>query len=166
MPQDIRIIGVGSWHGADRVGWQMIDRLSETKRPGVQWHKVDHPTQVIDRAEGCDQLILVDASATGGTAGTVQRYSWPDPRFAAAPRHAAHGFGVVEVLTLLTQLGRLPRQVVIFGIEVGGDAAVSLDERILGEVFGTLKRLIGDEVDAAVNGVADEAVWQNRGEAG
>lgn len=79
---------------------------------------VGDPTDLLDCLEGCRCLVIVDACHTGAPAGTITRLQWPDPRILHQHRHLTHRVGVPSVLGLAQQLHRLPKHVVLLGVEV------------------------------------------------
>lgn len=118
MAATTRLIGIGSPHGDDAVGWQLVDRLQG--RAGVVAECLAlGPGQLLDAVRDCGRAIVIDGCASGRTPGTITRLVWPDPRIAAAGPRSTHGLGVAELLQLAATLGWLPPQVVLFGVEVG-----------------------------------------------
>ena len=81
--------------------------------------KIDEPTKLCDALDGCHKLVIVDACRGVCQVGAVTRLKWPDPRIVKRHSHSSHGVGVSDALRLAEQLGRLPLDVVIYGIEVG-----------------------------------------------
>jgi len=73
---------------------------------------------LLDLWEDADSVILIDAMRSGRPVGTVCVF---DPREAPIGSEAfpvsTHGLGLFEALALAGELGRLPRRVVIYGIE-------------------------------------------------
>jgi hydrogenase maturation protease len=70
-----------------------------------------------------DSVFVVDAARTGAPPGTVHRFeaaSTPLP--AVFARGSTHAIGVAEAVELARALGRLPRSLVVYGIE-GSDFA-------------------------------------------
>jgi hydrogenase maturation protease len=126
-------IGVGSPHGDDRAGWLAADALSEiacarrsttttntpTGRSDVAIHKVGSPVDLFDWLDDAANLIICDAVRGAGPAGTLHRWIWPDERFGHLRSTGSHDFGLNDVLKMAVKLGRLPSQVVVWGIEAG-----------------------------------------------
>jgi hydrogenase maturation protease len=147
----VRVVAVGSPHGDDQAGWQLIERLRQEEVPGLEAACVPEPLGLLDHLEGCEALVLVDACRSGAAPGTIVRLDWPDPRLEACGSASTHGFGVARVLALAATLGRLPSRVVILGIEADAcrpgaeispavtDALESLQRLVLREA-GLLER--------------------------
>jgi hydrogenase maturation protease len=121
MGSTLRVVGVGSPHGDDRVGWWLADRLAGGSRAGVEVVRAATPLDLIDDLDGVGTLIVADAvRGGGGPRGSVVIRRWPDEADLGAGRDGStHGLGVVEALSLAVALGRLPGRVILFGIEAG-----------------------------------------------
>jgi len=115
----VRVLAVGSPHGDDRVGWEIVERLQQEVPPGVEVALLPEPVALLEQLEGCACLVLVDACRGGGAPGTVIRLTWPDRRLAGGAGPSTHGLGVGTTLDLAEALGRLPPRVVLIGVEAG-----------------------------------------------
>lgn len=111
------VVGVGSPHGADQVGWTVVDRLKVLRRDDAKYIKVANPIDVLDCLGECDELILVDA-VRGLTTNTIQCWTWPNDQITDGAYGGSHGFGVVQMLELAAELLLLPKRVMIIGIGV------------------------------------------------
>lgn len=133
-------VGVGSPHGDDRAGWLVADALSNIaeseiasrsmhfaaesrsaveQRPRIAIRKVGVPADLLDWLDGVDRLIVCDAVCGGGPPGRLYRWLWPDSQIGQNPSRGSHDFGLYAVLELAAALGRLPAEVVVWGIEAG-----------------------------------------------
>lgn len=123
----ILFVGVGSPHGDDRAGWLVADALAADAPPGVSIRKASVPMNLLDWLDGIAFLAVCDACRGGGPAGMVQRFDWTGsaeprntpviPALARLRTSGSHAFGLSTVLELAQRLGRLPRRVVVWGIE-------------------------------------------------
>ena len=113
-----RIVGIGSHHGDDRAAWQLLEQLRGLDLANVDLLTVDEPSRLLDNLDDCDQLFLIDACRSSALPGTVSRLSWPDERIASLQSRSTHSLGIGEVLQLAEQLGQLPDEVILFGIEL------------------------------------------------
>jgi len=111
------IIGLGTDTGGDDAAGLLVAR--RLRELGVEAQ--DYSGEVLgllDLWEGADSVILIDAMRSGRPAGTVCVF---DPRQAPFGSEAfpvsTHGLGLFDALALAEELGRLPRRVVIYGIE-------------------------------------------------
>lgn len=111
------IVGIGSPYGADDIGWTIVDRL-KTRRPDkAQYIKVANPIDVLDCLDECDELILIDA-VHGLQAKAIQCWIWPNQQIKDGVFGGSHGFGVVQMLELASELQLLPMTVRIVGIGI------------------------------------------------
>lgn len=113
------VLGIGSPYGADRIGWLLVDRLSQRTDLCATVAALSTPLELLDHLDGCQFLLIVDACRTGAAEGSVIRLSWPDRRIRAHQTLSSHGMGVGESLRLAEQLGKLPERVVLLCLEVG-----------------------------------------------
>ncbi len=157
------VAGFGSPHGDDRAGWEVVERLG-TRAPlcvaaergdgaaeRVRVVRVREGTQLIHELEGCGRLIVIDACHGSGPVGTISRFRWPDPRIRRHHDRSTHEIGLCSALELAKQLGRLPPEVVVFGIEIGDDEPV-------GGVSGEVLRAV-EELEAVIVAEIGEVVY-------
>ena len=113
------VLGVGSPHGVDQVGWMLVDQLLQMTSLNAAVGVLSTPLELLDHLDGCEFLLIIDACRTGVEEGTVIRLSWPDQRIQAHRSLSSHGMGLGESLLLAEQLGKLPERVVLLCLEVG-----------------------------------------------
>jgi hydrogenase maturation protease len=119
----LTVIGVGNrWRGDDAAGIHVVARLRGTTRSDVRL--VEHegePTVLIDAWAPEDSVWLVDAVSSGAPAGTIHRI---DAGAEGIPvelfRASTHHLGLAETIELARAVGRLPRRLVLYGIEGEG----------------------------------------------
>jgi hydrogenase maturation protease len=111
------VIGIGSSHGDDQLGWHAVQMLRRHPRFAHRAVEVQETTRLIDHLTGCDYLVVVDASSSGMSPGTITRLPWPDMRIELQQGNSTHGVGVADALRLAEQLGVLPERVVVFAVE-------------------------------------------------
>ncbi len=114
------VIGLGAdARSDDGVGLDVARELRQVPPFGAE--VVEGPgdlSRLLDLWTGRPLVILVDAVRSGAPAGTVVR--WDGEEAARLPTGYAlstHGFSLPDVLHLARFLGRLPRRLVLFGIE-------------------------------------------------
>jgi hydrogenase maturation protease len=109
----LTVIGLGNeWRGDDGVGIEVARRVGGRMFGG-------EPIGIIEALDGEDDVVLVDAVSTGASPGTLFTFEassdpLPTPIFGASSTHA---LGLAEALELARTLGRLPRKVVVYGVE-------------------------------------------------
>jgi len=119
------VIGVGNdYRGDDAVGLAVARRVAGLVGDDVVVLECEQePTRLLDAWGGADVALVVDACASGGAPGTVHRFDASDePLPARVFRSSTHAFGVGDAVELSRALQRLPRRVVVYGVE-GGDFA-------------------------------------------
>ncbi len=115
----IRVVGAGSSHGDDQVGWRLAEGLTGGEAMGLEVAIIAEPLELLDHLDGCAALIVLDACQTGRPPGTVTCLAWPDARLERAEGRSSHGFGLASALALAEAIGRLPSSVLLFTVEVG-----------------------------------------------
>ncbi len=134
------VIGLGNeWRCDDAVGLEVARRLGGRLLTG-------EPIGLVEALDGEDEVVLVDAVASDAPAGTVHAFDasstpLPGTLFGASSTHA---LGLAEAVELARSLGRLPRRVVVYGVEgrsfafgkgLSPEVAVAAD-RLVDEVSG------------------------------
>lgn len=135
------VIGVGNeWRRDDAVGLVVARRL---RGSGVRvLEQEGEPTALLEVWHGAEHAVVVDAVSSASEVGTVHRLdALAGPLPSELFRGSTHAFGVAEAVELGRALERLPRSLLIYGIE-GGDF--------------TAGNGLSPEVDRAVNEVVDE----------
>ncbi len=153
----ICIIGLGSPHGDDQIGWELV-RLLESEAAVDESLRLRACATVggelLEFWKGAQLAIIVDAVHGAGSPGTVQRISLHpqhDPSVPDTVRAlSSHGIDLPELIELAEALGVLPRRLLLFGVEVSACAP-----------FGSLS----SPVRAALPGLA-QAVRAEIGAAG
>lgn len=114
------IIGIGNaYRRDDGAGLAAARRLEALNLPGVA--VLLHPGEgasLMEAWQNADHVVLIDAVQSGAPPGTLHRIDAsecdPAPAFFSG---SSHTLGVAEAIALARTLGRLPRRLVIFGIE-------------------------------------------------
>ncbi len=142
----VRVIGVGNpYRSDDGVGPFVAARLRERGLAAE-----DHSGEgagLIEAWQGGGTVIVIDATRSGSPPGAIRRF---DAAAATVPtgtfHYSTHLFGLAEAIETARALGRLPPQLIIYGIEGQefgfGDglsdpvtrAAAEVVERIIGEL--------------------------------
>lgn len=141
------IVGVGSPHGDDRVGWRVTERLASLVSSLADVRTVADPSEILDWLDGVRTLHACDACHFSGAAGHVHRWQWPDvPANVSKTAWSSHGVTLPQALALAGALGVLPDDVTIWGIEIAAartaeplspaleQVATAVAEQIAGEL--------------------------------
>jgi hydrogenase maturation protease len=114
------LIGVGNeFRDDDALG---ICVVREVKRRNPGFSKIleasGEGSALIEAWNGVDRVIIVDAVFSGKDPGAVYRF---DASAQEVPRglfhYSSHAFGVAEAIEVARRLGKLPRHLLLFGIE-------------------------------------------------
>jgi len=121
MKPSLLVIGCGNLLAADDgVGLHVVRSLKEVKLPsGVKVIEAGCPgLNLLDLWEGAHRVILVDAVMSGAPPGTVHCFdaSLLPPREVMPV--SSHGINVIDAVELAKKLGKLPKQVLIVGVEI------------------------------------------------
>jgi len=154
----VLVVGVGNrYRGDDGAGLAAAARLGEAAgAPVVLLDNSGDGTVLLDVWQHADAVIVIDAMRSGAPAGTVRRLHVlaEDSALALAPALGAargpggstHGVGVAEAVALGRTLHRLPRRLVVIGIEGARfDAGVELSHE-MGRALDEAVRLGLEEV--------------------
>jgi len=111
------VVGLGnSDRGDDAAGLLVAQRLSACGIEALQ--HTGSMTDLLDIWQNAEQVLIVDAIASGGVPGTVHVWNARTTEFATEIfRSSTHAFGLADLLKLATTLERLPVKVTIYGIE-------------------------------------------------
>ncbi len=118
----VAVIGIGAeMRGDDGLGPAAVTLLNERLSPG---HDIDvvtldgEPTRLIEEWRERELVVVIDAVRKGGAGGEIHRVEMDDmvgvDQATAASSH--HG-GLAEAVALGKILERLPRRLVVFGVE-------------------------------------------------
>ncbi|WP_447974645.1 hydrogenase maturation protease [Nitrospira sp. Kam-Ns4a] len=150
----IRVLGFGNGlAGDDAVGVRAAERLrpllkgrAEVIAAGLAGHVL------VDRLAGADAVIVIDAVAGGGPAGTLYRWAWgagrgAPPLEALRNRTSSHGWGVGDALALAGALGKLPPRLIVYGVEIGETTPGCSLGPAVARALDRLVRLVRREVE-------------------
>jgi hydrogenase maturation protease len=137
------VIGVGNpARGDDAVGLEVARRV----RSAEALERPSASLELIDLWEGADEVIVVDAARSGSPAGTLHRFDAGErPLPGGVLATSTHSIGVTETVELARSVGRLPRRLMVYGIEVSD---VSLGAGLSPDVEEAAARLV-EEIDRA-----------------
>jgi len=80
------------------------------------------PVELIDRWADADRVVVIDAVRSTARPGTVHRFdATAAPLPAATFRCSTHGAGLADAIELGRALDRLPRRLIVYGIEARDD---------------------------------------------
>ena len=146
------VIGVGNdRRGDDRSGLDVVRALAH--RLGGRARVVECTRDITDLLElwsDHEDVIVVDGVRSGRPPGTVVRFEIGSNGLPALGPTSTHGLSLAEAVGLGRTLGRFPRRLVVYGIEVGevsmregltpavaqgvAEATVQIEEELLDEL--------------------------------
>jgi hydrogenase maturation protease len=118
----VLIVGVGNaYRRDDGAGLEAAARLgARTGAPVVLHDGAGDATALLDAWSGAATVLLLDATRSEAPAGTIRRVEDAlDGRGMLPPeqRASAHALGLADAIALGALLGRLPRRLIVIGIE-------------------------------------------------
>jgi len=143
------LIGVGNPFRKDDGAGPAVAALVRAKSvPGVRiLVRTGEGADLIECWGPGDDVIIVDAMRSGGEAGTILRIDAKEGAFPVEHfKVSSHSFGVAEAVEVARALERLPRSLVVYGIEaaetgdgegLSGNVDRAVEDcagRILGEI--------------------------------
>lgn len=110
-----RLIGIGNPdRGDDAAGWEVARAVST-------W-TVDRFTagsfDLIDLWDETDDVVIVDAMRSTAPAGTILRFDAGAEPLPVGAFRSTHAFGPAAVIELARTMRRLPRSLIVYGIEI------------------------------------------------
>ncbi|MBH0177628.1 MAG: hydrogenase maturation protease [Nitrospira sp.] len=144
----IRIIGIGNlFRGDDAVGLLAARRLRERLDSSVEVVEAEGDgLALLDLMEGADQVMLIDGVKSGGQPGTTVRLDLSkESRWGRLVPCSTHAIGIAEAIDLARTLGRLPKQVILYGIEVDSlESGAALSESVRGGLDIVVAQVLKD----------------------
>jgi hydrogenase maturation protease len=118
----VLVIGVGNrLRGDDVASWRVVRRLCErgTQTRIEVSEQLREPTDLLEAWQGRDAVVLIDTMSAGEPPGTIRRFDVSGEPLPARFRGSVstHGFGLHDAIELGRALRRLPRRVIVFGVE-------------------------------------------------
>lgn len=120
----LRVLGIGSPFGDDRLGWEVIHRLQQQLLlqcyipQHLQFINCDRPgMRLIELMQGANPIILIDAVKSGAAIGTLHRFQNQEIE-SLNMGFSTHDIGVGEALKIGRALNALPELIIFYGIEI------------------------------------------------
>ncbi len=145
------VVGIGNhWRRDDAAGLEVARRLRRVAPPGVTVREeAGEPASLLEAWAGVDEALVLDAVRSGSPAGTLHRCeanSGPLP--AEFFRGSTHALGVADAIELARELDRLPKRLVVYGIEgenfeVGEGLTPAVEAAVAGLVSNLITELGG-----------------------
>lgn len=117
------VVGVGSPHGDDGVGWAIADAVAARIGDAVVVRRARTPAELLDWLAGIDSLDVCDAVVGQVDVGSVHLWRWPAGQIERVPFAGSHDLSLAAALALAEQLGKLPGEVRVWGVGIEGAGA-------------------------------------------
>ncbi len=140
----VTVIGVGNrWRHDDAAGPEVARRLGEADPHGAEALELEgEPTSLLAAWGEADETLVIDGVSSGAAPGTLHRFEAAEgPLPVELFRGSTHALGVADAVELARALGRLPKRLVVYGIE-GEDFAAG--EGLTPEVEAAVQRLTAE----------------------
>jgi hydrogenase maturation protease len=133
----IKVIGIGSPFGEDRIGWEVINVLK--KQRVISKFESNTLTldccrlpqlELLDLMEGAEIVFLVDAVQSDGVVGEIYRLE-NEEIYSISYGISTHSLSIAHVLQLGQILGILPERIILYGIEVGCLSGFNISHKVL-----------------------------------
>ncbi len=120
------IVGIGSPHGDDQLGWRVAERLAlDLAATEIDVRTARSAGELLDWLDGVERLIVCDACQSQGAPGAVHCWGWPAAELCLARSSSSHDLGLPSALALADELGRLPGVVTVVAVEEQQHAAAA-----------------------------------------
>jgi hydrogenase maturation protease len=147
------LIGLGNLQrGDDSVGIAVVRRVAEIAANDLEVVESDDPASLIDTWSGAERAVVVDAMKSDRPAGSVLTLDVTETSLPAdgGAKGGTHSLGLAAAVELSRALGRLPRRLVVVGVEVDGLTAGS-------ELSPAVQASVEAAAAAALRALTDEA---------
>ena len=122
MTMHTAIIGIGSYHAQDQLGWLVCDRLmQQALLSDCEIIKCTTPAELPEVLRQFQQAIILDACLVSHEEGNIQAISMDELVSNSLFQQSSHGMGVTEALLLCKALKCLPASMNLFALGVCSD---------------------------------------------
>ncbi len=117
----LAVFGLGSAHGDDRLGWEVVSRLETEALPGVELRVITAPgAGLLTQLKQYKRVILVDAVDCCAAAGSLFHYREAElEQVESLQALSSHHIGLPELLRLAAALHLALPPVELFAVQVG-----------------------------------------------
>jgi len=144
------VIGVGNALRHDDGAGLVVARRLRARRGGVPITVREHEDEtlaLLDLWAGRDAVVLVDAIRSGARPGTIHRFDASEEPLPSELRGSSstHAVGIGEAIELARSLQRLPRRVLVLGVEGRRfDAGAGLSAEVEAGLDGLADLVLGE----------------------
>lgn len=147
----VRIIGLGSPFGDDRIGWLAVEALRKTRwvkdfPGGITLLALDRPgLGLVSALEGAHGVFLVDGIKSGAPPGSLHHLAgsaWAQGESSLS----SHDLGVAAAIRMAEAIGQLPEHLILLGIEIENIAEPTVVNRTALRALSRLVSVLRDEL--------------------
>jgi hydrogenase maturation protease len=118
--KSVLIIGVGTaYRNDDAAGLIVAERLRALLPEGAS--VITHEGEgvsLMEQLADSEAAVVIDAMSSDAEPGTIRRFdASAQPLPAQTFRHSTHAFGIGQAIEMGRALGKLPRRLIVYGIE-------------------------------------------------
>lgn len=121
---ELKVLGIGSPFGDDSLGWEVVTLLQQQAKlksftpERLQFIYCDRPgLHVLELLHDTKAVFLIDAIKSGGVAGSLFCLKNEEIEEVTAT-NSTHALGIGYALKMGKALNILPKEVVLYGIEI------------------------------------------------
>lgn len=113
------VIGLGNPDRGDDGAGREIARCVAARRTGIRVLELDDPSDALDAWTGQDTVVVADTVVSGGQVGQLHVVQVGETRLPTEgwASGGTHALGIATAVELARALGRLPRRLVLVGVE-------------------------------------------------
>lgn len=149
----IKILGIGSSFGDDQAGWKVIEILKNKLLKqsdiyqNIELEYSDRPgSRLIELIKGFDNVYLIDAVKTGSDIGTICRLQNQEIE-EYKNLMSTHHIGVAQALQLARALNELPKNIILYGIEIDNSELCSTLSKVVEQAVNQVVIELGNEIN-------------------
>jgi hydrogenase maturation protease len=150
----VLVAGIGSeYRHDDAVGSVVAARAAAATERARDIGPFSEPLDLLNRWNGVDLVIVIDATSSGVTPGTVRvveldlRPPGGDDATASPRESSSHGIGLAGVVRLARAAGQMPRRLVVVGVE---GERFDIGEGLSGSVAAAVPEAVSQVVELIV----------------
>lgn len=146
------VVGIGSPHGEDRLGWLAALGVKQRQFERCDVRIAMTPADLLDWLQGYETVHVCDACRGAGSRAAVHRWQWPDGRIEAQTWSGSHDLGLAGILELAVEIGMAPAAIILWGLEAPGCEPGAADhDDVVDQLIAEVVERISAELLAGVS---------------
>jgi len=146
--RSVKVVGIGSPYGNDRLGWHVVERLkSRYTEAQLEIVAADRPgILLLQIIQDTGLTILIDAVNAADRLDDIVCLSKLDLVSSHYP-FSSHDIGIREALSLGQTLNILPNDIILFGLCVDPGSTQPISEIAFNRFLETIDHYIKDNIE-------------------